>query len=908
MTSGKSCDNVDWASAVVPLRSLARRPVGWVREAAGNKALNLARLLEAGVRVPDGLVITCDAFDAFAATHGVAAVLADCKLAPGRIEGFSAAEKLVASKLSEAAVPEGLIRPLSLQLGALELNSTETDKNRTSARRTWIVRSSAVGEDSPHHSFAGQLDSVLRVSGERELLQAVVTCWKSYWSLRSLFYQASQGARLQGMGVIVQPMLEASMGGVYFTKTRLPEAASRESDDEGLIEYVVGHPEHLVSGRDTPSRIQFLHSEPPPQAPFTQLIDQGRVAEQTLGGAQDIEWLVDEAKQLWIVQSRPVTSSVDTTHVHTGNAGASGLDSRDTREQQVFSNVNVNENYPRPLSPLLYSIVTDAYHRYFRTLGELLGVQEPELAKLDPHLRHAVGVHRGHLYYNLTNIHRCIRVAPLPSSVRAAFDGFVGIDEEAVTSSEAATDEAQALPWLPATETFAGLRGLASLTQTSLQLRQRVERFEKTAAAYKAATTHPERLAVGPLHELFQRFLQVRFFHWRDAASADLAACLAYGALKQCLVRALGQELASRLSPQLLLAIPDVVSVGPVSSLWDLSRVVLRYPVVGTALDELEPAEVIRRIRERTVPAEFCDAFEAHVTTWGHRVAAELMLTTRSYVEDPSSLIAALRAYVASPGPSPSDVLATQQQRRDQTLAETRRALPKRYRLPFEAAFKATQAGIRYRERVRLAQALLYCQFRQVVTELGKRLAALGRLKRADDVLYLSWRELDGWLSGHEMHPHHITDLVELRRVAHEQETAAGGDAPAPSVKLEVGQYTRQASVTAACDDAGPWHGVGIASGTVNARACVLTDIADYARFQAGDCLVTRQTDPGWAPLFFLASSLVLERGGMLCHGAIVAREFGIPAVGAVRHATQVIADGQLLRVDGTAGTVTRVE
>ncbi len=215
--------------------------------------------------------------------------------------------------------------------------------------------------------------------------------------------------------------------------------------------------------------------------------------------------------------------------------------------------------------------------------------------------------------------------------------------------------------------------------------------------------------------------------------------------------------------------------------------------------------------------------------------------------------------------------------------------------------------AIGYRERARLKQALLYSRLRAVVRALGERLREAGELDAADDLLFLTWREIDAWLSGHSMFPGGVGELVALRRREH---AALAETRPPDTIELAQGVYLDPEPDAA--DAAGPdgdaqeLLGVGVAGGKVRACARVMTDLSEQGAFERGDALVTRQTDPGWAPLFFLAKGLVMERGGMLSHGAIVAREFGIPGVIAVPDATRIIESGETIEIDGDRGRVRR--
>lgn len=843
------------SSFVLPLRSDA------ASDQVGGKAANLARLLALGMPVPDGFVIVRNAFDRFVTHNRLDAALAEHQLELDDPDSFARAAADMQRRVDAAELPGEVCDELA---------------RAWTGEGAWIVRSSAVGEDSSADSFAGQLDSVLDVRSLSALERALRTCWGSYWSARALFYQRARGRRLQGMGVVVQRMIDPAMGGVLFTR-------SPTDVDAIAIEYVHGHPAGLVSGALDPERLRVDRRTLAAPPPFDRLVELGLQLERELGRPQDVEWVIDRSNKLWLVQSRAITTLAPST------------------PQQVFSNVNVNENYPRPMSPLLYSIALEAYENYFRNLGRLLGVREDVLESLEIPLRYCVGVHGARLYYNLSNIHRCIRAAPYGAQLTAAFDAFVGVDDEGRTS------ERTRLAEQPGPSRPLDLARVAWVSARSFRsVETRLRRFEARVDEYAARTRELEAASVEQLLEHFRSFLHIRFRQWADASLADLAATLAFAWLKWTLGHTLGPEPAKQLPQSLLLAIPNVVSSGPVDGLWDLSRVARADAELCEAFSRLassDPDALLARIRAHH--PSFSRALDEYLHAWGFRISGELMLTTQSYVERPAALLPLLAPYIALDGPSPREATKVQARRRDEAIAEVHRGIPLRWRLVFDRALQATQQAIGYRERARLKQALLYSRFRAVVHELGRKLRTEGRLERPDDLLFLRWREIDEWLSGHAMFPASTRELIELRRREH---AALSEQHPPDTVRLPIGHYLDGSLDSNQADaDTDTLIGVGVAGGRVTGTARVMTDLSEQASFERGDCLVTRQTDPGWAPLFFLAKGLVMERGGMLSHGAIVAREFGIPGVIAVPDATRLLRSGETIEIDGDRGRVRRV-
>ncbi len=817
-----------------------------------------------GVAVPPGMVLTCGSFDRFVQDHDLGMLEHEPGLDLADWPRFAERAVEIRDRVMSCSLPAEVVRILA------EWWANETGP--------WIVRSSAVGEDSVSASFAGQLDSVLHVDTFDALCAAVLHCWASYWSERALVYRVSQGVPLRSMGVIIQVMIEPVQGGVLFT--RAPD------DAESLrIEYVDGHPESLVNGSRTPQSV-ILPRHAPEHARFGTLAAQALALEKAYGAPQDIEWVVDRSEKLWFVQSRPITVPPK------------------ARRSVVWSNVNINENYPEPISPLLYSIARESYENYFSNIGRAFGLSATTLDGVRSELRYSVGIHGARLYYNLSNIHHCIGAAPFGSQLTAAFDSFVGVDDEGKTGGKTPTKATARVASLLEL-IWAGL----SATRSLLTLPWRVERFEARADAYAhdAEASVLESSTPLQLLELYRRFIDIRFRRWTDASLADVAAALSYAVLKSLLRHRLDDGAAQTLPPTLLLAIPNVVSTGAVASLWELSRTARADPVLWEKLCAGAGAEDWNELYTALCGGafpQFYEDFTQHIESWGFRVSGELMLHVACYQEEPATLLPIIAGFTGLDGPSPEASTAVQAERRDTAMAELCSRLGWRWALALRLALWTTQRSICHRERVRLKQALIYRRFRGVLLALGEGLVGQGRLIRPDDLFYLDWSEIDAWLSGNYMLPGTIPELVALRRRDHAAQSAR---VVPDTVRLPPGEYlasgTQRPVVRRGADEL---QGVGVSGGKIRARARVMAGLGEWAQFQQGEILVARQTDPGWASLFFLASGLIMERGGMLSHGAIVAREFGIPAVIAVPQATDLLKTGEMLLIDGDQGRVFR--
>nr|MBA2303212.1 hypothetical protein [Acidobacteriota bacterium] len=689
---------------------------------AGGKAANLARLIASGAPVPDGFVLTNAALQHFVAEQ------------------------------------EGLPPDVELDVVAAWLRLSPGPV---------IVRSSAVGEDSSEASFAGQLDSVPGVTSEADLRAAIMQVWESQWSARVLAYQSARATYLAGMAIVLQRQVDARVSGVLFTQ-------SPTSPSHMLLEYCEGLGEALVSGAVNPGRItiarrdfRWKHDSPPEQrfpgealllndVQVSALAGLALNIERTFGAAQDIEWTIDAQGTLWVVQSRPIT---------TLTAPADPSDhSRppDPIPLVAWSNANVNENFPQPICPLLYSVARAGYYHYFRNLGRAFGVAERRLTAMEPALRQIIGVHGARMYYNLTSIHGVLRSVPYGDLLAAWFNQFVGADDSEADVHEAKPPRAY--------QAFEVAVIAAKTTWQYVFLTKRVEEFERTVDRF-ALQTHPAGLGArsqAALHADLRAFMDIRCNRWKNASLADAGSMVCYGLLQRLLARAFPAADQQALHNTLLKALPDLVSSRPALEMWQLSRIIRGNDALHRLMRDADAGDALEQIEADSRFTEFRTALTTYLDDWGFRCSAELMLTVPSFQEDPAPLVDLLRAYAGMDGESPADLLRRQTDERVRETAQVLRDLRQRraWWMPVSPSalvvgtiLRWTQRSIQLRERARLKQALLYSRLRRVALALGQRLAGSGRLQEPDDIFFLGVEEIDLIASGGEMFPDHISRL-----------------------------------------------------------------------------------------------------------------------------------------------------
>ncbi|HEY3588038.1 MAG TPA: PEP/pyruvate-binding domain-containing protein, partial [Myxococcaceae bacterium] len=742
----------------------------------------------------------------------------------------------------------------------------------------FAVRSSAVAEDDGDGSMAGLLETHLGVD-IGNLAPRLRDCWASLFSQRARAYLARPGASPRStdlrMGVIVQRQLAPRWAGVLFTVD-----PSRRTGDTLVLEWVEGLGESLVSGRVSPSRLLLSRRGPRlpddlPPALARALLDlhaQALRAERLFGEPLDLEWCADD-EGLHLLQARPVTAF--------GGPGTI-----------IWSSANVGENYPAALTPFTWSVVDRFRSRYVESLAERLWVPERCRDALRPVFDNLLGVHRGRVHYNLSSWYRVFAQVPGGKLLRRSFDRY--IDQPVPFADPGAQPD---LPSVPARRIVPAL--LRRYLVLGRSVAAFVRRFHQHRQGWRGQLDEARSpAAAGGVLEQITGFLDRQ---WGDAALADFSA-MAFPALLQAVATAwLSPEDAAR-APWLLRGL-GLKSTEALKLLHALGAWVSARPELLSLLQAQRDRELVAALdgEGRALWQTFLDQF-------GGRCYQELLLTSPTFEERPDLAWHLVRGVLAGGAADPSTREAAEAEVRERATRELLGRLPFWKRPLFARLLGDAQRAIAAREEVRLCQGLLYGELRRAALAVGQGLVGRGRLDRPEDIFELEADEVQRLLHNRFLYPETLPTLIHARREAGSAARADSRSLPSCFVLDDGSEYPSGLD-----ENSGPapsageraWRGLGVSLGRVVGTVRIVVDpVAQAGQLNPGEVLVARATDPGWTPLFLIASAAVVERGGMLSHAAIVAREVGIPVVVDVTHATSLLRDGQRVRVDGSTGLV----
>ncbi len=845
----------------------------------GGKGAQLGELSRIdGIRVPDGFCVTTDAF------RGFLALVPSIDARLDRLSGVKPSDRetirVMSGEIRRAiegtAIPDDLAAAITRPV------------TRLGERSAYAVRSSATAEDLPGASFAGQQDSYLNIVGMAVILEHVILCWASLFTERAVTYRFRSGFdhRKVQMAVVVQRMVFPQAAGVLFTAdpvTSSRRVASVEASfglGEGLVSGLVNADTFTVRDGEVVSKAvatkqRAIHASPvsgtqqraiAPErqqqpaltdAQVVRVVQLGGRIEAHFGHPQDIEWCLADG-DFWIVQSRPITTlfpipeaADDVPHVYI----SVGHQQMMTDAMKPLGLSMWQHTTPRPMA--------EAGGRLFVDVARLLASPTSRAAliagfgKSDPLIGDALQTVADRGF-----------VAPLPD------------DGSALPPGLAPSAPLDADPQL--------VQELIAQTQRSIGAMTRAI-VTKTGPALLDFIL--DDLEQGKRDLFKPRGLRV-IMVGMDAA----------GWLNKHLEEWLGERNAADVLTQ---SVPHNVTSEMGLALMDVADVVRPHKDLVAFLEQVEADGLdddlfLDALTALPGGAAARDALERFLERYGMRCVGEIDVTRARWTERPTTLIPTILTNVRTFAHGEAE--RRFEQGRQQALAKRDEVLKRLRTLP-DGERKAeetaqmidrvrTFAG--YREHPKYRMVCRYFIYKQVLLAEADRLVGAGAIDDREDVFFLRLEELADVVRGTPVDPELLRERKDAFR---EHKTLTPPRVMTSDGEVITGTYHRDNLPD------GALAGLAVSAGTVEGRARVVLDIAQ-ADLEPGDIVVTAYTDPSWTPLFLAIRGLVTEVGGLMTHGAVIAREYGLPAVVGVEQATSLIRDGEWIRLHGTEGYV----
>ena len=777
------------------------------------------------------------------------------------------------------------------------------------------VRSSATAEDLPFASFAGQQETYLNIVGTDELITAVRHCWASLWTDRAVIYRASNSIdqRRVRLAVAIQHMVDATVAGILFTANPLTGKRHQAVIDAspGLGEAVVSgavNPDHFVINTATGEIVErrigdkrvAIHAI---EGGGTQRVEQttqfneacltddqiraladlGARVEAHYDTPQDIEWAIDASNHLWLTQARPITTlfPLPATAPVTDDV------------LRVYFSVNVFQGVYRPFTPIGIS----SFHLIASALAIAIGMPPRDLLIGPGVLVEAAS----RLFIDVTT--------PLRSSFgRKILIGMAQLGETLSVGlfTQLITDPRLSLVPARRWRVVRTLGALLALTRAPLYLPQAlfwpsaaVSRVERTRAQLQEIKPNIEKAGpAGSIERLAA--LEQLLLAWMPRTFPRMVPVFVCGLLAHNMAGRLLHGLATTDELQSVLrGLPHNPTTEMDLALWKLSCLMQADTKIARYLQKTPLEQQAHDYRTSSMPEFLQQQLSEFLSLYGHRGVAEIDLGLPRWSEDPTYILSVVANYLQLQDPNMAPDVQFQrgvQEAEAMVIELTQRATRKGRLRGLLVGFllKRTRALAGFREMPKFCIVYLLACIREQLWYIGEKLALAERLEAAEDVFFITLSEARAALESTDMR-----SIVRERRTDYAHELKRRH---VPRVLLSDGTEPGTRTVVAETDD-GTLKGTPASAGVVTGKARVILDPAS-AYLEPGEILIAPSTDPGWTPLFLTAGGLVMEMGGSISHGAVVAREYGIPAVVGVSGATERIITGQNITVDGSNGIV----
>jgi len=855
---------------------------------AGGKGANLGELSGiTGIRVPEGFCVSTEAYKKITENNQELNSLLD-ELTRLKAEESSTIREISAkirTAIESIPIPKNIAEEIAGHLAKFD----EKD--------AFAVRSSATAEDLPAASFAGQQDTYLNIIGKEAILNHISRCWASLFTARAVIYRLQNGFdhRKVQLAVIVQKMVFPQLSGILFTADPVTSNRKMLSIDasfglgEAMVSGLVNADSYTVcSGKVIDKKIstkklaiyalpnggtkeQEIEPERQNRQALTdeqilQLERIGRKIEEHFGSPQDIEWcLVDDA--FYIVQSRPITTLYP---IPTYAKASVGGPAADDPENHVYVSVGHQQMMTDPMKPLGLSFWLLTTPASMRTAGGRLFIDvtgmlaSPAgrktiidvLGKSDPLIKDAL----------TTIIERGDFIKPIPDDKNESNKGVPPRNYQTLDDY----DPAIVSDLIRNSET-----SIAALKQ-NIPTKSGSDLFDfilEDIRQLKKIMSDPQSFGVIMTGMNASSWIREKMNEW------------------------LGEKNAADTLSQ---SAPNNITSEMGLDLLNVADVIRPYPEVIAYLQHVKEDNFLNELGKFDGGRETRNAIHAYLDKYGMRCAGEIDITKTRWAEKPAILVPMILNNIKNFEPDASN--RRFEQGRQEALKKEQELLDRLKQLP-DAEQKAREtkrmiglvrnfAG--YREYPKYHMISRYFVYKQALLKEAGQLVLANVIQEKEDIYYLSFEELQEVVRTNKLDYQIISKRKDEFRL---YEKLTPPRVITSDGEIITGKYKRGNL------PAGAIAGLAVSSGVTEGRARVILNMDD-ADLEAGDILVTAFTDPSWTPLFVSIKGLVTEVGGLMTHGAVIAREYGLPAVVGVENATRLIRDGQRIRVNGTDGYV----
>lgn len=773
----------------------------------------------------------------------------------------------------------------------------------------YAVRSSAADEDGANFSFAGQFESELYVTKET-LAAAIRNVWTSAYSDRVQQYRETNGIQSNhGIAVIIQQMVDADFSGVGFGIN--PASGSRSEKvfsavwglGEGLVSGELNADNYFVKGETVRKELTVkthqlvynktagsgtIKTEVPEKMQrtaamsdkwalyFSSVLDKLRAH---YGKPQDIEFAVC-GNEAFLLQARPVTTA--------------GKIADPEGEYIVWDNSNIIESYPGLSSPLTFSFIRKMYEAVYVQFTAMMGVSKKQIEAHSETYANMLGLIDGRVYYNLLSWYKLLALLPGYSLNAGFMEKMMGVKEKFELPG-----------FVPQTKFRERLRVANMLRLMLVQLRQLPSMRRSFSKDFEATMKRFDAIRFSgcnawELMNLYREFEQTLLKKWKAPLVNDFFAMIYYGVLQKLVVK-YDLDASGTLHNDLLCGARDIISTEPVHRCKKMATLINAEPEARSLFLENDERKTWQILCTGKFPA-IKKEMDEYVQLWGDRTVGELKLETVTYRQQPELLVRVLKGFLAEEIASQKDFDLQLRAAAEIKVREKLKGKPFKKAL-FFYFLRKTRDLVSNRENLRFARTRGFGMVRRIFLAIGENFCSEGIIDETRDIFWLKKEEIFDFIQG-TSESRNLRPLIALRKKEYETYEKQNTSERIPTKGIVYSGNDFSVKTAAAA-----WNserkkmlkGTGCCPGRIKARVRVVHDPHSLSSLE-GDILVTSSTDPGWVTLFPSASAILVERGSLLSHSAIVSREMGKPCIVGISNLLQLLKTGDVVEMDGATG------
>ncbi len=767
------------------------------------------------------------------------------------------------------------------------------------------VRSSGIFEDLASHSFAGQYSSFMNLKKE-DLPEYILKCISSVFNKQNIIYHYKNNLDIlkSRVSVIIQKMIYSEKSGVIFTKD--PSTGKNYvvinaayGQGEGVVSDTVkadtyiydklgNKIKEIIEEKDTKMMISLnrgliikpLENKEKNKATLSEeeikrLINFSKKIETHFGNPQDIEFAM-EGNNIYILQSRDITTIKK-------------------KALLTWDNSNIVESFSGPTTPLTFSFANEAYTIIYQLVLQKLGVRKKDIEDNEMIFTNMIGFINNRVYYSLNSWFKTLSFLPAYNSNKGFMEGMMGVKD----SYELKESKKKRFSF----------KGIWELIKISIKLlitylthERNVKRFtnlyEKTITSFRERIVKVDHLT--EYIDLYKFMKKKLLYNWITPINNDIFTMVSYGLLKKHVEKIIGKN-SEGIQNDLLSGEGDIESTKVTYAIWHIADMIKENKFAKESIKNNNSQEFMSILNNSIELKDIKNKLDEFFEKYGNRSVNELKLETPNLKETPEKILSLIKQYVLKSGEKP---YTGDQKIRKEAEQKIYAALKKYFFLKrffthrlFRFFLSDARRFVKHRENMRFFRTNVFGASKIIFVEIGKKFEKNNIIEKKQDIFFLTLEEIISYIYGTSV-TYNLKSLISLRKKEYED---CENKEPPERFETEFPPYAYMNDIFKE-EETGNLGGIGCSPGRIKGKVQFVENPYDVKAF--GDIMIAERTDPGWLPVFPLFKAIIIERGSMLSHSAIVAREMGIPAIVGARGIKDLLKDGDIVEMDGSTGLI----